>query len=220
MCGVETSTSSLALPLDPESAEWVRRLTASGRECDAATAELHAILLRFARSQANRRGPRFHVTGPEIDDIAHQATADALLAISAKVSAFRGESRFTTWAFKFVLLEVSNKLGRHFWKDPAAAYDAEDWDLLPSRFDLDPARESEWRELMAALRRAIDDTLTEHQRRLFVAIVLNRVPLDALVDKLGTNRNAIYKALFDARRKLRAELVANGYLDDSRGRQP
>jgi RNA polymerase sigma-70 factor, ECF subfamily len=209
-----------ARTMDPESAEWVRRLAASGRECDAAKADLHALLLRFARSQANRRAPRFHVTGPEIDDLAHQATADALLAITAKVSDFRGESRFTTWAFKFVLLEVSSKLGRHFWREAAPAYDAEDWDRLPARFGLDPAQESEWRDLMAGLRQAIDATLTDHQRRLFVAIVLNGVPLDALVEKLGTNRNAIYKALFDARRKLRVALVANGYLDDSTGSTP
>ncbi len=204
--------------LDPDSAEWVRRLTSTGRECDTAKAELHAMLLRFARSQANRRAPRFRVTGPEVDDVAHQATADALLAISAKVSEFRGESRFTTWAFKFVLLEVSSKLGRHFWRDAAPTYDTEEWERLPDRFGLDPARESEWRDLMAGLRDAIDVTLTDHQRRLFVAIVLNRVPLDALAEQLGSNRNAIYKALFDARRKLRAALVANGYLDDCTGR--
>jgi RNA polymerase sigma-70 factor (ECF subfamily) len=221
MCAMQTFATSVAAPraLDPESADWVRRLTATGRESDTAKAELHAILLRFARSQANRRGPRFHVTGPEIDDVAHQATADALVAISAKVSDFRGESRFTTWAFKFVLLEVSSKLGRHFWRDAGPAYDTEDWERLPDQFGLDPARESEWRDLMAGLRHAIDTTLTDHQRTLFVAIVLNRVPLDALVENLGTNRNAIYKALFDARRKLRAALVANGYLNDSPERQ-
>jgi RNA polymerase sigma-70 factor, ECF subfamily len=217
MCAMETPAAGTVSGLDPESAEWVRRLTASGRECDTAKAELHAMLLRFARSQANRRAPRFHITGPEVDDVAHQATADALLAISAKVTDFRGESRFTTWAFKFVLLEVSSKLGRHFWRDAAPAYDTEEWERLPDRFGLDPARESEWRDLMAGLRDAIDTTLTEHQRRLFVAIVLNRIPLDAVVEKFGSNRNAVYKALFDARRKLRAALVANGYLDDSSG---
>ena len=64
-----------------------------------------------------------------------------------------------------------------------------------------------------ALHRAVDEVLTDRQREIFVAIVLNGVPLDALVAELGTNRNAIYKMLFDARRKLRAALVANGHLD-------
>ena len=145
--------------------------------------------------------------------MAHQAAADAMVAITAKLGQFRGESRFTTWAYKFVIFEVSTKIGRHFWRNPTVAMDAEDWDRLPDRFGLDPARESEWRDLMAALHRAVDEVLTDRQREIFVAIVLNGVPLDALVAELGTNRNAIYKMLFDARRKLRAVLVANGYLD-------
>jgi RNA polymerase sigma-70 factor (ECF subfamily) len=89
---------------------------------------------------------------------------------------------------------------------------AEDWDRLPDRFGFEPAREAEWRDLLAALRRAVDNELTARQREVFVAIVLNGVPLDTLIIKLGSNRNAIYKVLFDARRKLRAALVANGYL--------
>ena len=72
------------------------------------------------------------------------------------------------------------------------------------------------RELAAAVRHAIDQTLTDYQRRLFAAVVLNGVPLDAVVAHLGTNRNAVYKAIFDARRKIRAFLVANGYLQDGR----
>jgi RNA polymerase sigma-70 factor (ECF subfamily) len=90
--------------------------------------------------------------------------------------------------------------------------DAEDWDRLPGRFGFEPAQESEWRDLLAALRRAVDTELTSRQREVFVAIVLNGIPLDALAVKLGSNRNAIYKMIFDARRKLRAALAANGYL--------
>ena len=91
---------------------------------------------------------------------------------------------------------------------------AEDWDRLPGRFGLEPARESEWRDLLAALRRAVDTELTARQREVFVAIVVNDVPLDALAVRLGSNRNALYKMMFDARRKLRAALAAHGYLDD------
>jgi RNA polymerase sigma-70 factor, ECF subfamily len=86
-------------------------------------------------------------------------------------------------------------------------------DRLPDRFGLDPARESEWRELVAELRRAVDQVLSERQRRVFVAIVLNGIPLDALVLEFGSSRNAIYKTLYDARRKLRAQLVAAGHLE-------
>jgi RNA polymerase sigma-70 factor (ECF subfamily) len=203
-----------AHPLDPESAEWLRALGACGAECVAADERLHALLLRVARSELSRRSTTAGISGPELDDLAHQAAADALVSILRKLDGFRGESRFTTWAYKFVILEVSKKLGRHFWRTPHAPLDAEDWSLLPDRFGLDPARESESRELVAALRRAVDEVLTERQRRAFVAVVLNGIPADALMPELGTSRNAIYKTLYDARRKLRAQLVAGGHLDD------
>jgi RNA polymerase sigma-70 factor (ECF subfamily) len=174
---------------------------------------LHELLLRVARAEVSKRGPRLQISGPELDDLAHQSAADAVMAIIGKVEQFRGESRFTTWAYKFVIFEVSGKIGRHFWRDPSVRLDAEDWNRLPDRFGFDPADNAEWRDLVAALRRAVDDDLTPHQRRVFVALVLNGIPLDAVMAKLGSNRNAIYKTLFDARRKLAACLTAKGYLN-------
>jgi RNA polymerase sigma-70 factor (ECF subfamily) len=199
--------------LDPESAEWVGALSGTGSRRETALARLHGILVRIALADAGRRGPRLRITGQELEDLAYQAAADALLAITAKLGQFRGESRFTTWAYKFVIFEVSAKLGRHFWRHPSVPFDAEDWDRLPDRFGFEPERESEWRDLVTALHRAVDTELTPRQREIFVALVLNDVPMDALVVKLGSNRNAIYKMMFDTRRKLRAALVANGYLE-------
>lgn len=204
--------------LDPDSAEWLHSLTGRGPAREAAMARLHELLVRIARREGHRRSGQLHITGPELDDLAHQAAADALLAIVAKVGQFRGESRFTTWAYKFVILEMSAKIGRHFWRKPVVVFDAEAWDQLPDQFGFEPARESEWRDLVTALHRAVDQELTDRQRRIFVAIVLDGVPLDALVVELGSNRNAIYKSLFDARRKLRAALVANGHLDNKPSR--
>jgi RNA polymerase sigma-70 factor, ECF subfamily len=205
--------------LDAESAEWLQELAATGSRREAALARLHERLIRIARKEAARRAPRLAISGPELDDVAHQAAADALLAITAKVGQFRGESRFTTWAYKFVIFEVSAKIGRHFWRHPAMSLDAEDWERLPGRFGFDPAHQAEWRDLLAALRRAVDTELTPRQREVFVAIVLNDVPLDTLVVSLASSRNAIYKMLFDARRKLRAALAANGYLSDDSSRR-
>src|SRR5579862_1560397 len=217
MAGADSGVAYVALAsapgLDPESSLWLRSLTASAPEREAALARLHDLLLRVARREVRRRSGALGIAGAELDDLAHQATADALMAITNKLRQFRGESRFTTWACKFVILEVSNKIGRHFWRNPPVALTTADWDRLPDRFGLDPARESEWGELVVALHRAVDDELTDYQRRIFVAIVLDGVPLDALVVELSSNRNAIYKALFDARRKLRATLVANGHLE-------
>jgi RNA polymerase sigma-70 factor (ECF subfamily) len=198
--------------LDPESAAWLRTLGASGSARDAAVERLHSLLLRIARSELRRRRRRLDVSGPELDDLAHQAAADALVAIMEKLDQFRGESRFTTWAFRFVVLEVSSKLGRHFWRRRPVDFEQEAWDRLPDTFGFDPEERAQWHEVFVAMRRAVDQDLTPHQRRIFVAIVLQEVPLDALVVQLGSNRNAIYKSLFDARRKLRRSLEANGYM--------
>jgi RNA polymerase sigma-70 factor (ECF subfamily) len=203
-----------AARLDAESAEWLRALTQTGPEREAAVARLHEMLVRIARGEVARRGPRLRITGPELEDLAYQAAADAVLAVIGKIGQFRGESRFTTWAYKFVIFEVSAKIGRHFWRHPSVPLDAENWDRLPDRFGFGPAQEAEWRDLLAALRRAVDTELTPRQRQVFVAIVLNDIPLDALVAELASNRNAIYKMVFDARRKLRAALAANGYLGE------
>ena len=198
--------------LDAESAGWLLPLLEQGAARDAAQARLHELLLRIARREVARRGSRLAISGPELDDLAYQAAADALLAIIGKLAQFRGESRFTTWAYKFVIFEVSAKIGRHFWRNPAVPLGTEDWTRLPASLGFDPAQEAEWRDLLAALRLAVDTQLTPRQREVFVAIVLNDIPLDTLVLSLDSSRNAIYKMLFDARRKLRAALVANGYL--------
>lgn len=198
---------------DAESAKWLRLLHSSGTAREAALGELHAVLLRVARSEVRRRGGTARITGPELDDLAHQAAADALLAITRRLGEFRAESRFTTWAYKFVMLEVSSKLGRHFWRAPGVRLDTEDWDRLPDRMGADPARAAESRDLLEALRRAVDEELTVRQREVFVALVVNGIPLDALAARLGSSRNAIYKTMFDARRKLRAALAASGHLD-------
>jgi RNA polymerase sigma-70 factor (ECF subfamily) len=205
--------------LDAESAEWPAALASTGPRREEALARLHGLLLGIARGEVARRGPRLRLTGPELDDLAYQAAADALVAITSKLGQFRGESRFTTWAYKFVIFEVSAKIGRHFWRHPSVRLDADGWERLPDRFGFDPAQEAEWRDLLAALQRAVDEELTARQRRVFVAIVLNGVPLDTLVIEMSSNRNAIYKTLFDARRKLRAALAANGYTSDDGGRR-
>ena len=200
---------------DAETDDWVRALSADGAEREQAAVRLHELLLRAARAETRRRGGQLRISGPELDDLAYQAAADAVVAVLAKIGEFRGESRFTTWAYKFVMFEVSGKIGRHFWRQPQVPMDAADWERLPDRFALDPARESEWRDLAAALRQAVGEELTGHQRRVFTAIAVNGVPLDALAAELGSSRNAIYKTMFDARRKLRARLVANGYLPEN-----
>jgi len=219
---VDGDVSDLALgrTVDAESRLWVQGLRAAGSEREAVLARLHALLLRVARHEVHRRSASLQLRGPEFDDLANQAADDALLAITAKVDGFRGESRFTTWAYKFVMFEVSTKLARHFWRTTTVPMDQQDWDRLPDLLGVQPHERAEWHELLVALRRAVDEDLTDRQRRVFVAIALNGVPIDALALELASNRNAIYKSLFDARRKLRASLAANGYLPHTASRRP
>jgi RNA polymerase sigma-70 factor (ECF subfamily) len=200
--------------LDEESSVWLCRLGAGGGERQAAERELHARLVRIALAEVRRRSASTPVTGPELDDVAHQAADDAMLAILAKLGDFRGESRFITWVYRFVILEVSSKLGRHFWRNPPVSLDAGQWERLPGRLGIDPARHAEAAGILAEVRRVVDEELTSHQRRIFVAIVVDGIPLDALAAELGLRRNAIYKVIFDARRKIRRALVANGYLEE------
>ena len=164
---------------------------------------------------SSRRAARHLISGAELDDLAHQSADDALLAITTKLAQLRGNSRFTTWAYKFAVLEVSSKLGRHFRQRPSAVLDAADWDTLPARLGTGPVDYAERHDLVAAVRRAVEEDLTEWQRQVFIAIVVKGVPLDALVAQLGSSRNAVYKTMFGARRKLRAALAANGYLTAS-----
>jgi RNA polymerase sigma-70 factor, ECF subfamily len=209
------SRSDPAPPAADDGAQWRRALAGAGREHEDAVARLHAMLLRVCRSELSRRSGRVPVAGPELDDLAQQAADDATVAVLAKLATFRGESRFTTWVYKFAVFEVSAKIGRHAWRSGQVALDAEQWERLPDRLGPGPADQAEAAELAAAVRRAVDE-LTAHQRRLFVAVVVDGVPLDALVAALGTNRNAIYKTVFDARRKIREHLVAHGYLQEGR----
>jgi RNA polymerase sigma-70 factor, ECF subfamily len=200
--------------LDEESSAWLHRLGATGRERHEAERELHARLVRIAQTEVRRRSAGTQVAGQELDDVAHQAADDAMLAILAKLAGFRGESRFITWAYRFVILEVSAKLGRHYWRRPRAVLDAGQWERLPDRFGIDPARRAEAAGILAEVRRVVDEDLTEHQRRIFVAVVVDQVPREALVAELGLQRNAIYKVIFDARRKIRRALVVKGYLEE------
>jgi RNA polymerase sigma-70 factor, ECF subfamily len=203
-----------AQDLDQESSAWLRRLGADGGERQATERDLHAMLVRIALAEVRRRSASTPVAGPELDDVAHQAAADAMLAILAKLGDFRGESRFTTWAYRFVILEVSAKLGRHYWRNPPVALDAAQWERLPDRFGLDPVRHAEAAGILAEVRRVVEEELTSYQRRVFIAIVVDGIPLDALAAELGMRRNAIYKVIFDSRRKIRRALAANGYVDE------
>ena len=201
--------------LDEESREWLRCLRASGRVHDEAVGRLHALLLRAARFEvARRRSTLPHLRGGDLDDIANHAADDALMGVLRRLDDFRGASRFTTWAYKFALYEAAVKLRKRSWQGREIPLEQEGWDLFSSA-SLEPDAEAEQGELVATVKAAIEDVLTQHQRRVLVALALNGVPIDVLAERLNTNRNALYKTLHDARRKLRDHLEERGLALDS-----
>jgi RNA polymerase sigma-70 factor, ECF subfamily len=196
--------------VDAESDAWLRRLRAEGREREAALADLRELLLRAARFEVRRRGAAFpHLRGDDHEDLAQQSADDALLAILAKLDTFRGESRFTTWAYKFALLEAGVSVRRRAWQGRELPLEAEAWPRIADP-GATPDEDAETGELMRAIREAIEQELTAHQREVLVAIALNDVPIDVLADRLSTTRGALYKTLHDARRKLRRRLDEKG----------
>jgi RNA polymerase sigma-70 factor (ECF subfamily) len=197
--------------LDAESRVWIEQLRPGHVRHEQAVARLHDMLRRVAFHElSRRRGQLGSIAGPELDDLAQQAAGDALMHVLRRLDEFRGLSRFTTWAYKFAVFEVSGKVARHAWRRQPPSGDELDRDRLPDRLSPRPDERLEQREQLEALSAAIGE-LTARQRRVFVAIALNEVPIDVLALELGSNRNAVYKNLFDARRTLRGCLAAAGH---------
>jgi RNA polymerase sigma-70 factor, ECF subfamily len=197
--------------LDPGSQEWLSSLRGEGPARDAAVARLYELLLRAARFEVARRRPSLpHLRGNELADIAREAADDATVSVLARLDDFRGLSRFTTWAYKFALLEAAVKLRRRAWQGRELPLEPEQWTFVPAAGPT-PVDEAERGELLAAIRDGIRGSLSPHQRRVLVALALNGVPIDVLAERLGSTRGALYKTLHDARKKLRAHLERAGF---------
>ena len=206
-----TPTTPEPLSRTSPSNAWLDALRASGPVYDQAVESLHRLLLGAARFEVSRRRAALsHVRGDELDDVAMQAADDALMAVLAKLDEFRGASRFTTWAYKFALLEAGVRLRRRAWQEREVVLDSETWrQLAPSTPG--PAAGAERAEVLRALSDCIGDDLTLHQRQVLVSLAIDGVPIDVLAERLSTTRGALYKTLHDARRKLRVALAGKGF---------
>jgi RNA polymerase sigma-70 factor, ECF subfamily len=195
---------------DAETQWWLEELSAQGARREEAAASLHSLLLRAARFEVSRRRHALpHLRGEELDDLAVQSADDALVSVLARLQDFRGESRFTTWAYKFAVLEAAVALRRRAWQGHEIPLDPGRWLLVPGGGP-SPEAGSEERELLGAIASAVREALTPHQRRVLLAVVLDDVPIDVLAERFGTKRGALYKTLHDARTRLRADLKERG----------
>ena len=196
---------------DPE--DWVAALTLDGPHHDLALRRLHALLVRAAYHQVLRMRPLLAAAGADhVDELAHQAADEAMVAVIAKLPTFEGRSRFTTWAYKFAILQAATEVRSEAWRSRQVLLDDADVTV-----DLGPSVEqyAEGADLARAVRDAIADALTPHQRRVMLALLVDGVPIDVLAERLGTRRNALYKTLHDARVRVRAHLAASGHLDEA-----
>jgi RNA polymerase sigma-70 factor (ECF subfamily) len=198
-------------------AEWLSALNAGGETQTVALLELRAYLLRAA-SYALRRYRRAlpDLSPADTDQLAEDAVQDALSALLEHLHEFRGDSRFTTWAYKFAINAALVAARR-------ARGGRVPLDRLLEKPDLlqrlgraigvasDPQRRAMQGEMLVALREAIEVDLSTRQRQALTAIVFDEVSLDELVRHWGSNRNALYKLLHDARRKLKASLRTRGF---------
>ncbi|WP_240645781.1 RNA polymerase sigma factor [Georgenia sp. SYP-B2076] len=196
--------------------DWVQALRLRGAARDDALRQLHALMVRAAWHQVRRmRAMLPDANGDALGEIATAAADGALTALLTKLDTFEGRSRFTTWAYKFAILEAASEMRRRAWAHrDVRLEDADRWaDPGPG-----PAELTEARELARAIRAAMNDVLTAHQRRVAVALLVDGIPIDVLADRLGTTRGALYKTLHDARGRLRTRLAADGFLSPTQNR--
>jgi RNA polymerase sigma-70 factor (ECF subfamily) len=188
-----------------EGRAWLDALRGDGPEQKQALDRLHALLLRAARRELMRRRSQLNGTGDSIDDLAMQSADNALVAVIGKLDQYRFQSRFTTWAYKFAILEAAVVSRRRAWQERELPTDPQAWGALAS-IPSDSADEVEGRELLRRVMAAIRNELSPHQREVLTALVLADVPIDVLAERLNTTRGALYKTLHDARRKLRTAI--------------
>jgi RNA polymerase sigma-70 factor (ECF subfamily) len=212
----DTLPASRAPTVDAPSPTWPQRLRADGAERDAALAELHALLVKAARFEVRRRrsmlGERYD---SEAEDLVQQSADDALLALLGKLDEFRGESRFTTWAYKFALYEAAVKVRRGAWRGREIQLDEQSWGLLADSRQA-PDADVQTSEMLTAVGEAIASELSARQREVLLAVTVQGIPIDVLAERLQSTRGALYKTLHDARGKLRSRLRERGLDHDVR----
>jgi len=199
--------------------EWLYDLVAGGTLQDDAIADLRELLLRAALYFFSRNLDDFQGADPEgIHQRAEDCAQDALIAVMNHLQDFRGDSKFTTWAYKFAINVALVAVRQERWK--GISLDALEFSEGKNLFERmmqgtseepTPERSALQTEVQRVLQEVIQRELTDKQRQVLVWMVFYEVPLDEVVRHLRSNRNAVYKLLHDARRKLKMGLEQHGF---------
>jgi RNA polymerase sigma-70 factor, ECF subfamily len=190
---------------------WVELLSTPGPGHEDALHRLHQLLLRAARHQVSQMYGRLPaVGGVRVDELINQAADEAMVAVLRNLADFQGRSSFSTWAYKFGILHAAVEVRRNMWRHRDVTLEG-----LPDPLatNTSPEQFSEARDFSDAVSAAIDRELSAHQRQVVIALLVDQVPIDVLAERLGTTRNALYKTVHDARRRLRRHLTSIGYLN-------
>ena len=206
------NSASAQSGLDEESSAWLHALHAGGPLHDEAVQRLHDLMFAAAHREVLRRSGMLSrsLSRADLTDLATQCADDATVTVLGRLSSYRGASRFTTWAYKFAILTTAVAIRRLAWRDREVPTNPQAWPI-PADLSVDlPEQEAEASTVARAVRTAIDDLLTAHQREVLLAIAVHGVPIDVLADRLATTRGALYKTLHTARGRLRRELERQG----------
>ena len=191
--------------------EWVEQLTPPPAE--QAVAKLRMILIRGLKPALYKYVDR------ELDQFVEDTTQDALLKILDKVHTFRGESKFTTWAMKVAVREGLSELRRKKYNDISLSDlvvndDESGRDEINQMSFTDespgPDRATHERMILQKVQKMIDEELTDKQKTAINALMMHGIPIEVVAEQMGTNRNALYKLVHDARLKMKDRLMAEG----------
>ena len=181
--------------------QWLTAL--QGPKKDEALEDLRTMLVRCLRGTLHGQTSGFESS---VED----CVQDALIKILDNLDSFRGESRFTIWAQKIAVRTAFAEMRRRRWRDVSleeASIGHGESNNMSADSLADPERVATQRMIMAQFRRFIDEELTDRQRRALLA-GLGGMPLEEIARRMGTNRNALYKLLHDARKRLKRRMVA------------
>jgi RNA polymerase sigma-70 factor, ECF subfamily len=184
--------------------QWLAELR--GPKPDEAIADLYDLLVRGLRAA-------FGGYGGGVDANFGDFAQEALIKITENLDSFRGESRFTTWAQKIAMNVALTELKRRRWRDVSLQdllARREGADRGPADPDLTSEQLALQNTVLGELRRMIDEELTDRQREAVVAVILEEMPISEVARRMGTNQNALYKLLHDARKKLKRQMEDAG----------
>ncbi|MBI3942035.1 MAG: RNA polymerase sigma factor [Chloroflexi bacterium] len=204
------------MPEERSNKDWLADLRSSGEVQKAALEDLRRYLLQAALAYLlGKRSDLQNLAPEEIRDLAEDFAQEALIVIQQKLHTFRGDSKFTTWAYRIVLNLAASELRRRRWRNvsldtltPAQEGPATPVTQTPQS---DPERDTQRGMVMNAIQKVITEKLTERQREALVGVKVQGVPVTEMAKRLHTNSNNVYKLLFDARQKVRAELEKDGW---------